>query len=85
MAPAALLAMVLLGGCDERFCSDAGVCWADRQDVVAAAERCGIANFEPRQTGQSWLPYVAGEDPDKGLKTNCIVDDLKGQGLMVTH
>lgn len=77
--------MGTLSSCAERACTDPGVCWANRQDVVAAAERCGVENFEPRQSVDTWLPYVPWEDPDKGVKTRCIVDDLKGQGLMVTH
>jgi hypothetical protein len=80
-----VLAGLLLGGCDARVCSEPGVCWANRADLRAAAARCGADNFELREAAGTWLPYVAGEDPDTGPKTRCIIDDLQGQGLMVTH
>lgn len=80
-----LLVMGAVSSCAERFCTDPGVCWANRNDVIAAAERCGVADFEPREAADTWLPFVAGEDPDTGPKTSCIVADLEGQGLMVTH
>ena len=79
--PAALIA----SACDQRVCSDPGTCWANRADVVAAAARCGVPEFEPEQSADTWLPFVPGENPDTGPKTRCIIDDLQGQGLMVTH
>ena len=79
------MALGALASCNDRVCSNPGVCWANRTDIVAAAKRCGIPDFEPRKIGNIWVPYVEGENPDAGRKTGCIIDDLKGQGLMVTH
>ncbi len=80
-----LLVMGVFSSCSERACTDPGVCWANRQDGIAAAERCGVEDFEPQETADTWLPYVEGENPDTGPKTSCIAKDLQGQGLMVTH
>jgi hypothetical protein len=81
----ALAFAVTLISCSERFCTDPGVCWANRGDIVAAAARCGVKNFDPPELENGWAPWVQGEDPDKGTKTRCIVNKLKSQGLLVTH
>lgn len=80
-----LLTLGVLSSCNERECTNPGVCWANREDMVAAAKRCGIKDFEPKKIANTLVPYVEGESPDAGRKTQCIIDDLKGQGLMVTR
>lgn len=65
--------------------SDGDVQWATRKQVVEAASRCGVNDFEPTQIGEAWAAYVAGENPDKGPKGNCIYADLKSQGLTATR
>ena len=77
--------ILLSVGCQDRFCSDQGVCWANKDDIVQAADQCGIPNFEPQDSGVGYVPWVPGEDPDTGPKTRCIIDDLSSQGLQVTH
>ena len=52
---------------------------------MQAAARCGVPDFEPREIGSGFVPWVAGEAPDTGRKTNCIVNELKAQNLLVTH
>lgn len=59
--------------------------WASRRDIVAAAERCGMRDFEPTRAGAHWAGYVPGEDPDRGPEGNCIYDDLHAQGLLATR
>jgi hypothetical protein len=59
--------------------------WASRNEIIEAANRCGISDFEPTEAGAGWAAYVAGEDSGKGRKSNCIYDDLHRQGLKVTR
>ena len=77
--------ILLSVGCQDRVCSDPGVCWANKDDIAQAAERCGIPDFEPQEPDVGYGPWVPGEDPDTGPKTRCIIDDLSSQGLQVTH
>ena len=81
-----LICALAISACTERYCTDPDICWANRDDLVAAASKCGVRNFEPveLQSGD-WAPWVPGEDPDKGAKTNCIVNEIESQGLMVTQ
>jgi hypothetical protein len=72
----------MLSGC---FIGDEDSNWASRRQIVAAAERCGVADYEPVPAGGGWAAYVPGEDPDHGPKTNCIYDDLHAQGLRATR
>ena len=75
--------MIALTGCfgDDEF-SDK---WASRKDIILAAERCGVPNFQPKKLREGWGPWVPGEDPDAGPKTKCIVKTLHEQKLMVTY
>jgi len=59
--------------------------WASREDIVAAAGRCGLPGFEPAEAGAGWAAYVPGEDPDRGPKGNCIYNDLRAHGVMATR
>ena len=80
-APVALLALVgtlTTAGC---FAGDEND-WASRDQIVAAAARCGVRNFEPTRAGAAWAAYVAGEHPDHGPKGDCIYADLKRDGLL---
>jgi hypothetical protein len=59
--------------------------WASREQIVAAAARCGVRDLEPTRAGVHWAAYVPGERPQKGPKGDCIYKDLNGQGLQVTR
>jgi hypothetical protein len=59
--------------------------WASRREIVDAAARCGLPDFQPTKAGDAWAAYVEGEDPDRGPKGNCIYADLKSQGKMATR
>lgn len=81
--PTLLLPLTIgVTGCSERYCSEVDVCWATRDEIIAAAERCGTADFEPNKAGPV---YSAIGQPYDSELSNCIADDLRGQGLMVTH
>lgn len=76
------------GGCDVsgagRFAGDE-VKWASREQVVEAAARCGVRDFQPTKAGAAWAAYVPGEDPDHGPQGDCIYADLKRRGLLATR
>ena len=59
--------------------------WASRREIVDAAARCGVPDFQPTKAGDAWAAYVEGEDPDRGPKGNCIYADLKSQGKIATR
>jgi hypothetical protein len=59
--------------------------WASPEQIIQAAERCGIRDFKPTKANARWAAYVPDEDVWKGTKTNCIYDDLQAQGLQVTR
>ena len=77
-----LLLGSMLAGC---FVGDEEGDWASRSQIIEAAKRCGVGNFEPTEAGGGWAAYVSGEDKDRGQKTNCIYDDLAAQGLRATR
>lgn len=60
--------------------------WASRQDVIQAAARCGVANFEPTDApGGAYAAYVPPETPEAERKEDCIYADLERQGLLATR
>lgn len=59
--------------------------WASRREIVDAAARCGVPNFQPTKVGDAWAAYVEGEDPDRSPKGNCIYADLRSQGKIATR
>jgi hypothetical protein len=69
------------------FDPDAGedALWATPEQIVEAAERCGIRDFKPTKANARWAAYVPGEDAQTGVKTSCIYDDLQRQGLLATR
>ena len=78
----AAIFFLALAACSDRYCSEPDVCWATRDEIVDAAERCGKDDFEPTTAG---VVYSAvGQPYDPELST-CIQDDLHGQGIKVTH
>jgi len=80
----ALLAfgLLMLSGC---FWGDENN-WASRSDVVEAAARCGIANFEPTNAPNgAYAAYVSPTIPDAKQKEDCIYKDLSSQGLLATR
>jgi hypothetical protein len=59
--------------------------WATPEQIVAAAERCGVRDFKPTKANARWAAYVPGEDVQTGVKTSCIYADLARQGLQATR
>ena len=59
--------------------------WASREQIVDAAARCGVAEFEPTDAGAAWAAYVDRDVPDHAAKEDCIYGDLAGQGLLATR
>lgn len=81
--PAALIALA---------CLSAAACvdpdsrnWADRGEIIRAAERCGVPNFEPTRAGAAWAAYVNVDVPDHKAKEDCIYADMKARGRLVTR
>ena len=73
---------VLLVGC---FLGDENN-WASREDVVKAATRCGIPNFEPSDAPNgAYAAYVPLDVPNARQKEDCIYNDLKSRGLLATR
>lgn len=81
-----LVAVVALAGCSERFCIDGGLqCWAGRTEIVEAAAKCGVPNFEPTEAGGAWAAYVSETVPNHDAKEQCIYDHFEKIGLLVTR
>ena len=59
--------------------------WASRSDIVEAAERCGVPDFEPTEAGAAYAAYVPATVADSAAKEDCIYKDLDGQGLLATR
>jgi len=77
---------VLLTGCSDQFCIDGGeTCWASLEQIVEAAARCGVPDFEPTKAGAAWAAYVPEKVSNHATKEDCIYKDLNGKGLLVTR
>jgi len=59
--------------------------WASRDDIVQAARRCGVSNFEPTEAGSAYAAYVPREIAQAQTKEDCIYRDLKSKGLIATR
>jgi hypothetical protein len=80
--PVTITLLFLLSGC---FIGDENS-WAGREDIVQAAARCGVANFEPTDApGGAYAAYVRQEIPEAERKEECIYADLERQGLLATR
>ena len=78
LLPAAVL---LLSGC---FYGDENN-WANSEQIIEAASRCGVKNFQPTQAGDAFAAYVSRSTPDAQSKDDCIYRDLERQGLLATR
>ncbi len=54
---------------------------ASREMVVAAAARCGVANFEPTPRGDGFAAHVDDAVPDSDKKEACIIEDVEQRQL----
>ncbi|MCY1646028.1 hypothetical protein OVA11_02805 [Caulobacter sp. SL161] len=70
-----------LAGC---FVGDENT-WADRQQIIDAAARCGLKDFAPTKVGDAWAAYVDQGVEGQKTKEDCIYSDLQKQGLLVTR
>ncbi len=59
--------------------------WADREQIVAAAARCGVPKFTPTKAGDAWAAHVDQQVPKSQAKENCIYADLQSQGFLATR
>jgi hypothetical protein len=59
--------------------------WASRKDIIEAAKRCGLNDFEPTKIGDAWAAYVKADRPDARHIENCIYADLERQDLLATR
>ena len=60
--------------------------WASREDVIQAAGRCGLADFEPTEApGGAYAAYVPDEIREAKRKEDCIYADLERQELLATR
>ena len=59
---------------------------ASRQQIIDAAARCGIRDFQPTNVGDdNWAAYGPGEKWGEGPKSDCIYAELKRQGLVTVR
>ena len=80
------LSLLSLSACSERLCIDGGAqCWAGRTEIIEAAAKCGVPNFEPTEAGDAWAAYVPKTVPNHEAKEQCIYDHFKRLGLLVTR
>lgn len=79
------LILSLTAGAPLAACGYSQSDWASRDEIIEAAERCGIRNFEPTKAGAAWAAYVGPDVPDHKTKEDCIYDDLQGRGRFVTR
>lgn len=59
--------------------------FANRAQIRAAAERCGLSNFEGNRAGANYDANVPRTVPGWGEIEDCIYDDLGGKGLKATR
>ncbi|MGH6964590.1 MAG: hypothetical protein ACREE0_08890 [Phenylobacterium sp.] len=59
--------------------------WASRKQIVEAAARCGVLDFEPTKIGDGWAAYVDETVPQHQTKEDCIYADLKKSALLATR
>lgn len=58
---------------------------ATREEIIAAAERCGLQDFEPTRMGDGWGAEVGDEIADASELEDCVYDDLAERGLVATR
>ena len=74
----------LLSGCWWYGDETAGQ-WATKREIMAAAEECGVPDFEPQRAGVGWTAYVDDSVPDAEAKEDCIYDRLAEGGRLITR
>lgn len=77
----ALTSVLLASGC---FSGDRPN-YPSREQVIEAAARCGIEGFEPTNVGAGIAAYVSPTIKDAEQKEDCIYDNLRGRGYLVTR
>ncbi|MDH4745111.1 hypothetical protein OMP43_13905 [Sphingomonas sp. CBMAI 2297] len=78
-------AVMLLGSLPLLACAEVPEGWATKAQIVEAAERCGMTDFKPIKAGAAWAAYVPKNVSNHAAKEDCIYNDLRGQGLLVTR
>jgi len=77
---------LLLAGCSDNFCIDGGeTCWASRDQIIEAAARCGVPDFEPTKAGAVWAAYVPSTVSNHAAKEDCIYEHFRRENLLVTR
>jgi hypothetical protein len=60
--------------------------YATWDQIVEAADRCGVPDFKPTDANAAWAAYVPEDVPNHASKEDCIYHDLRErQGLLVTR
>ncbi len=90
----ALISLSFCPGCSEvsklvnpddyRARADSTV-WASKNDLISAARRCGVMDFEPFPAGDAWAAYTDRKADKDGSKEDCIYADVKSQGMVATR
>lgn len=76
-----LIATLLLTGCSWANEFE----WANEEQIIEAAKRCGVEHLKPTPAGDAWAAYVPKSVSNAQAKEDCIYADLKHQGLLVTR
>lgn len=58
---------------------------ATRDEIIAAAQRCGLQDFKPTRMGDGWGAEVNDNTADASKLEDCIHEDLIEQGLVATR
>ncbi|MNI46074.1 hypothetical protein D3C73_1005200 [compost metagenome] len=59
--------------------------WATRAQVVEAAERCGLLQFQPQPVGNAWAAHVPESISEHKIKEDCIYEQLAQRRLLATR
>ena len=58
---------------------------ASRTEIISAAERCGLQDFEPTRMGDGWGAEVSEAAPNFSDLEDCIYRELAERGLVATR
>jgi hypothetical protein len=59
--------------------------WATADQIVQAASRCGLKDFQPTSVGDAWAAWVPKTVAGASEKEDCIYKDLEQKGLLATR
>lgn len=59
--------------------------FANREQIVEAAQKCGLDDFLPTPAGSGWAAYVSKDVTEWQQKEDCIYAGLEKAGLRATR